>query len=1153
MKILYLLFCIFSAFIYVYANEERYEKDFDDPLRRFLEFNKPRAYPFESIPDFARQKAIEQTEEILAKTIRPEMLKEQPEWRPIGPFDIGGRIKSIVFHPLNQNVAYAAAAAGGIWLTSNLGQSWNPIFDFENGIAFGALAIDVNSPNVIWAGTGESVLGGGMIYLGNGIYKSTDAGRTWKLMGLTEVGAFSRIYVHPLNSNLIVAGATIRRPGLYLSTDAGNSWQRVFAGNVTDLSINPKDENEIIIGVNADGIYYTSDKGKTWSRRVNGIETGFGRISVQFAPSAPDIAYTLLDISSQGYIYRTTNKGQTWTLVYKGDQSFFNNQGFYNNFIEVHPQNPNIVLAGGIDLWRTGDGKNWTNVSNSGSNRIHVDQHCAAFFPKNPNLVLLGNDGGVYFSSDAGYSWVPKNSNLQVTQFYGFDIDNTKPNVNFGGTQDNGTLGNQSEVWGFIAGGDGFRTVVDYLNPDIVYGQTTPGGRISPFKLNLRTGDFAYLNNGINLNENVWDPPLIIDPNFNNILYNGRVRLYVSYNFGANWEVLRTPPSSGRFTAVDVSSLNSEYIVAGTSVGDVFLSTNAGESWEVLSNNGLVNRWVTDIAFSPFRLNTIYVTFSGFFTPHIFKSTDLGKTWLNISRTFPDIPVNTIAIHPLNEDILFVGTDIGVFVSYDGGNNWFPYGKKLPRSPVTELKFLKYKLSQETTRLRAATHGRGIWEVEVPLEIITEPEIASPAGGEIFTSTTMQTISWYGFTPPVRIEFSSDDGTTWQTIAENVVSSPFLWAVPNRASELARIRISSQSLTTQSKVSNSFTIVLVEKGSILQATGINQIPYGIAFDGKNGLWVTSFQTNQLVRLNANTFVREKSLTLPGDSLFTDIAYDRNRHIIYVHRMNSTSGGGGNVIVLDTNGKVLREFQSPANVYPIGLEVFDDKLLIGDRDKKDAFNRQMLFVASPIDGTVEATFTNPYSKNYGPRGLAYDREKYVYQVGTFFPSGASLSEAVVSKIDKNNLSVELERIPLQTMTGLINARGVEYDPRDKNLWITDYNGNIYKIAGFELVLSADKSIKNELRLETSVELSLYPNPASDIAFCSIKSNKTILNASIEIVDLFGSTVLKMQLAPLEKNIRKYFELDLSNLYTGTYFVKIFTSDGLLESKLIIVLK
>jgi DNA-binding beta-propeller fold protein YncE len=337
----------------------------------------------------------------------------------------------------------------------------------------------------------------------------------------------------------------------------------------------------------------------------------------------------------------------------------------------------------------------------------------------------------------------------------------------------------------------------------------------------------------------------------------------------------------------------------------------------------------------------------------------------------------------------------------------------------------------------------------------------------------------------------------------------------------------------QVRISNTFSISIVEKGSILQMTSVNFIPYGLAYDGRNGLWVTSFGSNQLVKLDASTFARVKSVSLPGDSLFTDIAYDRDKDLMYIHRMNSTSGNGGYVLVVDTNGKLVRQFQSPANVYPIGIEILDGKLLIGDRDKKDQYGKQMLMIVNPENGVVEATYQNPYSKTYGPRGIAYDREAYVYQVGTYFPNSGALTEAVAIRIHKSNLSAEVDRISLQSPTGIINARGIEYDPRDKNLWITDYQGNIYKIAGFDLILSSgETNISSRKNITEQIEIK--PNPARDFVFVSFIPNPKVSPYKLQIINQIGTVLYEQQIETVQLSEVQTIRLDIANFSSGIYF-------------------
>ncbi len=1133
---------LFILFLSVTLNISFAEDFTDNPMRRFEEFFKERAYPFNTIPEKARLRAFEQVKRMMhEKNSRALMLAQQPEWKNIGPFDIGGRMKAIVIHPDNPDLVYAAAAAGGIWKTTDGGANWQPVFDFENSIAFGALAMDPNNSDILYAGTGEAV-NGGMAYLGSGLYKTTDAGETWNLIGLSEVGAFSKVYVHPKNSNLIYAGGIKRASGFYRSSDGGKTWQKTFSSPVTDVSINPNDENELLIGVSGGGVYHSSDGGFSWQARNTNIQmSGVGRVSVQMAPSEPNIAYALVETNKKGFIYKTTNSGNYWGRIYTGDGTFFRNQGFYNNFILVHPTKSNVVLAGGIDLWRAIDGQTFVNLTNGygGNPKMHVDQHCAAFYEKNPNIIYVGNDGGMYKTTDLGSIWIDINNNLQVTQFYSMDIDHRSRNRNIGGTQDNGTQANKdSDNWKIIVGGDGFR-VAFAPDGDIMFGASTPGGKITPFRLNTKTNEFSYLRNGLNLNDGVWDPPLEVHPTVQDIVLHGRTDFYISFSNGDYWTKFNTGyKPMGRYTAIGLSMADEEVIYLGTSDGNVLVTTNFGEDWKNVTDNGLVNRWVKDFACSVEEPGTAYVVYSGFGTPHVFKTTNYGDSWVPVSNGLPDIPVNSIALYPENENMIFIGTDIGVFASFDGGKSWLPYGRNLAKSPVTDVKFSRY-ITGDFYYLRAATHGRSIWEVQVNEEKITSPEINTPAGGEIYTATTNQRISWYGFDEPVKIEISLDNGNTWNVLARNVVGTSFLWKVPTVPAINARVRVTSEVKPEQVRTSNTFTIMQIRKGSILRQGGVNYVPYGIVWNGKDGLWSTSFYGTTVAKLNINTFLKEKEFAIEGDSLFTDIAMDRANGILYIHKIGSTTQGGGIIYTYDTTGKLIRKFNSPAEKYPTGIEFVDGKLIVGDRDLKDEWDKKNFFIVDATTGQVESKIENACQVTYGPRCLAYDQKDYVYQVCTHFPNGGSLTEAYIQKLDKNNLSKEVDRIYLETLEGLINARGIDFDTRDKNLWITSFTGDIFKIAGFDVVISVDD--ENILQSNNVIETKLYPNPASEFATVSFKMLGAGGNVQLHIYDMLGRMILKPYQKHLSSGDAEYLTLDVSSLQNGMYNL-VFTIDG-----------
>lgn len=1068
------------------------------PKKREVYYYEQRNYPYTRVPQNARVKALEQMDRMAAERGKSaQVLAEQPAWRSIGPFEVGGRVRSIIVHPTDPNNVYIGSAAGGAWHTTDGGQTWNPIFDNQNASAFGSLALDPNNPNVLWAATGE-IEASIDAYLSNGVYKSTDGGTTWAHIGLANVGAFSKIYVHPLNSNFIVAGAVKNGAGFYKSTDGGANWQKTFNGPVSDVSISHQSQNIVYIGVTGEGVYRSTDGGNTFEFLSNGFPAfNVGRVSVQASQSDQSVLYCLIvryEVTSETSrtelpeIYKSTNGGDSWSLIYAGEAAFFNNQGFYNHFIEVHPSDPKIAFAGGIDVFRTLDGNKWSNVTfvySGGS--VHPDQHCLAFAPSDPKTIYLGNDGGMYVSKDGGYNWTAINSGLAITQFYKMGIDQSASNTNYGGAQDNGTQGSVNNVpnWQAVGGGDGGYVTVDYGNPSYIYGSYQQGAM---WKRNVKTGQTV----GLPLPSQDVDAPLfiaphIIDPQDNNILYHGRQRLYFSADGGGDWVVL--PGLSGlqgSISAIAVSYAEGKYVqIIGTSRGEVRVSRDGGETWLNISENGLPQRFVTDIVPSPSDAETFYVSLAGFGTSHVFKTIDGGESWVDISKPLPDIPCGSIVLDPSNENIIFAGTDIGVFVTYDAGATWIPFGKGLPRTHVADLEF-----HTESRVLRAATHGRSMWEVDVPATAVEESGITSPAGGENYNAQSSQVISWYGLSGSVKVEYSVDDGAQWTTLAEAAVGNYLRWQIPDRPTITGRVRITSNTQPSTVLLSRTFAINKFSPGSVLAQSSVNHIPYGLAFDGANGLWTTSFYGNKLYKLNATTLQIESSFTIPGgDSLYTDIAIDRASQTIYVHKLTSSSTpAGGQILVMTPSGELLRTMTSPCTRYPIGLAWINGQLLASDRDTRK------LFWTDPQTGSKISEDDNPFQKFYGPRGLSSDEEGNCYQASTDF-SGNSLQGAYNVQFTSIDMS-EVRRMDLRTNTATINARGIEFDPRDKTFWISDFEGSIYKTAGFEIETDVREEQPGAVRLLTVQNLS--PNPFSD----NTKIDFTIASASAVRVEVFS---------------------------------------------------
>lgn len=1110
----------------------------DDPMARYDDFARRRQQPGKQFPNDIRATAIEHMRAMERSKVAERQLAAQPEWKQFGPSQTGGRVKSIIVHPTNPNLVYIGTAAGGVWKTTDGGANWTPIMDDANAIALGSLCFDPTDPNIIYAGTGEQVSGSaGNIFLGCGLLRSTDAGATWNVVGLTDVGSFSRIYAHPKNRDLLMASCMNNGGGVYKSLDRGKTWKKVYSGSVTDMTINPKDENEWFAAASADGIIQTVDGGTTWVPRINGIIGTLGRLSLQQSPSNPDVLYCLADVNSLAQLLKSTNHGASWTTTYTDSKGCFfagsctaaQSQAFYDNYCTVHPTDENICLVGGIDVWRTSNnGTSWMNTTNSysGGSNVHPDQHCAAFAPSDPKIVYAGNDGGMFRSTDGGVTWSTINNGLAITQFYSFDIDPTDRYKTYGGTQDNGTLGASGDnAWGLIAGGDGMVTVVDH-EPYIIYGNR-PNGAM--FRLDMRTGSGKSLGDGIDpADAGLWVAPLELHPTDAGLLYHGRRHVYLSLDQGDNWNQLATP-FVNQVSSIGISPANPDNVWAGTISGELAVSEDQGETWKKVNQNGLPSLAISDIVGSRSEPNTMWVAYSSYGTPNLYKTTDLGETWTSMWDNMPDVPANCLVFHPSDENIIYLGTDIGVFASFDGGKNWTPYGKGLPRSPVLDL-----KIHKQYNVLRAATHGRSTWEVAITADRITDPEITAPIGGDIFSGTVNTVVAWSGFTSPVTIDYSVDDGATWTQVATDVVGESMLWKVPNYPTIVGRIRITSKTKPEQSRISKTFTIALIDRGAVIARNTVGYVPYGLAWDGKNSLWTTSFYERKLYKINAQTLAMEKSLPLPaaaGDSLFTDLTMDRTSGLIYVHKMGSSDGSGGIILVFDTTGALVRSMPSPSRAYPTGLELIDGNLVCGERD-----GRRHLYTITKDDGQLIAEVANPYQFNYGPRCLATDDKGRLFQTCTYFPStNSTVTEVLLISFSSSNMTVETDRLPLYVRGSLINARGVEYDRSDGNFWVADFGGNIYKITGFEFVPPQVTGVNDDGTYSTAPLLRVAPNPAASSTLVTLSAAQRDRIIDLVVVDVLGQTIATIhhgyQLAGDELVARWY----PSNVPAGTYTI------------------
>jgi photosystem II stability/assembly factor-like uncharacterized protein len=716
-----------------------------------------RLYPYDRI----------RTEAFSSATRQAKFLMDQPPvgnnpWIFTGPDNIGGRITDIESPAGDPSTIYIGAATGGILKTTNLGATWTNLFTGVPVVSVGDIAIDPNNSQVLYCGTGEAN-SSSFSFLGNGMYKSTDAGASWQHTGLANSAYIGRVIVDYSNSQRVFVAAcgnlftSNDERGVYRTGDGGQSWQRVLYINdstsAIDLVQHPVNPQilyasmwERIRGLtyrqsfgDGSGIWKSTDGGTTWNELTNGLPTGsnVGRIGIALAKSNPDILYAFYDLpDNEVAVYKTNNAGLSWIRTNDGDlYSMNSNFGWYFGQIRVDPADANRVFVMGVSLFRTDDGGNtWTDLF---SWDIHVDHH-AMLFDETNNRILEGNDGGLYISDYQGTSW-NKINNLPLTQFYAIDIDYQNPERIYGGTQDNNTIrtltGGISD-WDPILGGDGMYTLVDYSDPNTIYAEYQWGNLYRSddggFSMNYLAGPMS----GDRVN---WSAPLVMHPIDPSVLYFGTYRVWKSTDKGNNWQSISNDLTAGinqyfyTITTLAISAVNPSIVVAGSGDGKVHVSVNDGQTWQDISS-GLPNRWVTKVATDPFNAQTLYATLSGFrwdeALPHVFKSTDLGSTWTDISGNLPEFPVNDIALDPDLPGRIIVATDAGVYGTTNGGLYWYWIWDGLPAVPVYALKIHApsrtivagtYGLSSYTASLNDLMTGISAQSARTALNLTANP------------------------------------------------------------------------------------------------------------------------------------------------------------------------------------------------------------------------------------------------------------------------------------------------------------------------------------------------------------------------------------------------------------------------------------------------
>jgi protocatechuate 3,4-dioxygenase beta subunit len=895
-----------------------------------------------------------------------------------------GRLAALAAHPTDPNTIYVAAAGGGVWKTTNGGTSWAPLTDNQGSLFMGAIALAPSNPNIIYAGEGEANLGPSKllfnrdnIYSGQGVLKSTDAGATWTLLGndVFNRRTISKIVVDPTNPNTVyvAVGALANNglpgnTGIWKSTDGGASWNDTTAGISTtaafsDVVLDPTDPQTLYAAVgapggdSANGIYKTTDGGGTWTVAGN-LPTGatdqhLGRISIALAPSAHLTLYAAIAASGKvdfstlpfGKLYemmKSTDGGATWSKLtstpeyfgsYIGPEpDFF---GDYDNTLAVDPGNANVVYAGGGEggfIKTTNGGATWSDAGGS----VGVDHHGIGFDAS--GRLLVGMDQGIWRQTTAGStSFTDINGNLNTIQFSGIATHPFNPDIAWGGSQDNGTERfNNALSWTELAGGDGGHVRVDPVNPNTVYygadydalSPTTQGSVF--FRSDNNGATWTAKEMGLNLSQpGNFYVPFVIDPAHSNRLLQGTSQVYESNNRGDNWTALGSFVFPDIIDAIGVAPTDINTVYATAKGGRLFVTTNHGTTWverdPVAANADLRYK---GLFVDPTNANIAYVTATNYSDVtgggHVWKTTDAGVSWTDISGDLPDIPVWTIQVD-VNAPgtvagVYYIGTDDGVYTSVSGGANWSRLGNGLPHAQVVEL-----DMNKNLGILAAGTHGRGLWELAIPPTAGTwatvgpNVNISRASGNQsestiainptnplnLFESDTLSNVSHY----------STDGGITWHVSNTSAIPASIgdVQAAWDKFGNLFFTRINSSG-TIEVARSSDGGATFKDPRTIANSSGGDQPSIAVGPSGVAGVagsvWVSfTNSSNQLVAAGApvNGFDSVGAFNAPevapgpgGD--FGGIAIGPNGEVMVTYQNNAFSAGPDTIkINLDPDG------------------------------------------------------------------------------------------------------------------------------------------------------------------------------------------------------------------------------------------------------------
>ncbi len=716
-------------------------------------------------------------------------------WTQMGPTINGGRVEAIAVPTGQSTTFYVGMAAGGLWKTTNDGLTWRQVFRNESSYAIGDVAVAPSNAKVVWVGTGEAQpRHSGYAYPGTGIFRSSDAGATWRSVGLTDTHHIGKVLIHPRNPDRVYVAAIGHfwspnaERGVFMTTDGGQHWTKSLYVNdstgVVDLAMDPANPDILyawawqVPSGRDGGLYKSTDGGRRWRHIVNGLPEGrLGRAGLDVAPSSPKVVYAFIDNQAPGpskdqpvlggEVYRSDDRGEHWRKV--NEQSLyrvFGEFGWKFCDVRVSPKNADeLFILGNRGMHSTDGGKTYARIgeqvlrlNDTPGRALHLDHHDIWINPADPDHILLGNDGGVFASHDRGRSWLHLNT-IPAVQFYAIAADTgAAPYRVFGGTQDNAAVYGPSDArvedalpdrWRHVyldpwTGGDSYVTLPDPTDARIVYYEHQNGEmlRMDITGSSVMSGGPATTNiaprapKGDSAWRFSWYAPFVVSRYVPRTLYMGGNRVFKSEDRGDHWAPIspeladaaggeRAVVPTGTVTMLSESRVRRGLLYAGTEGGAVWRTGDDGTGWTNVRAD-LPKKWVSRVIASEHREGTVYVALTGYreddARPYLFASDDSGSTWRSIAANLPMASVNVIREDPAHADVLYIGTDQGVYVSLDRGGRWHSLSANLPTTAVHDL-----VVQSAADDLLIGTYGLGAWKLELmPVTALTGALLTQP-------------------------------------------------------------------------------------------------------------------------------------------------------------------------------------------------------------------------------------------------------------------------------------------------------------------------------------------------------------------------------------------------------------------------------------------